>query len=1823
MPRLLFGPVDRAFADRCLDEWRAAGDCRTFGPDGDLTVPPAAAWAEVAAALPPGWAPDLVALWLPYQSVPAWAWGAPVPVVGLAGDWNLLWHTYRHVLPLCDAVLTDAPGVEVMARAGLGHARPANLFGLGRDFLDHPFPPPDARRDIDVLFVGNLHPAVQAERLPWLGRLAALADRHRVAVLSGAHGADYRALLARAKVVFNRSIRGECNQRAFEAAVAGAVLLQEAGNAEVSGFFSPGAEFREYTSGDLETVIDGVLADDAGRVAVAAAAQRRARGYGFAELVGRGLRAVLSDRPTLDRRARDRLAGGAGLSLAGRVWQEAGRAGADHDPGLAADLESAGLQYELGLLAPGPEEAGGRFRRAGPHRLARLALADVLAAEGRSEEAADAVRDVVSDLDRAPALSPAEADVVPPPLKFDWPRVGWERAAWAHAGDPGGEAAAKGRLVRWAAHARLADLTGDLAHYYEAAVLAPDVPATRAALGCALARAGRPREALSHLRAATDGNPFDPAAARSYYQALRDAGEAATARAFAAARVRLGRVAPAACPAEPWMADAAPALEPFRVVRLSAADFAARFGSPDTRRALSAFTPPADTHAVLALLAWAGGRRVLEIGTAAGHMTANLTEWSPADATVFSVGATEGLAPAGGAAGQAPELPPPGAFGRHADHFGKAGKVRLFAADSRAFDFPALAPLDFAFLDGGHDFGTALSDTRAAYAALRPGGVLAWHDFESVTPWVKVRDAVEAFRPAEPVYHVAGTEVAFLVKGETPPAPAAPAGPAVHWEGEFEVLASLALVNRQFADALVRAGVDLTLGPTPNRGAADPLPWGSAARALLGRRRPDPPAVWVRHAWPPDFAPPPAGAFVLIQPWEFGSLPADWVGPIRERVDEVWCYTRAVADCYLGAGLPPDRVRVVPLGVDVDRFRPGLDPLPLNTRKRFRFLFVGGTIPRKGFDVLLRAYGRAFTRADDVCLVVQDMGSATFYYGQTMAEAVRRFAADPAAPEVEYRADPTPEADLPRLYAACHVLAHPYRAEGFGLPVLEAMACGLPAVVTAGGAADDFCPPDAGFRVPARRAALPENGTGYRTVGTPWWLEPDEAGLIDALRAAARSPARARQKAAAAARRASLGWTWYRAAAVAVAACRDLAARRPVRLPRPAADPGPPPNGGELASVIIPCFNRADLTRRCLDSVLAHTRPPFELVLVDDGSADGTPDVFAAAARDGRAARVTVVRHNHNRGYVAAANAGLEAATGTYLVLLNNDTVVTPGWLDGLVRWSLDRYPRVGLVGPVTNGTRPPQRVDPEYGDLAGLAAFAARRAGDHAGRALETDWLTGFCLLLRRDVYERLGGLDGRYGRGFFDDDDYCVRARRAGYTLLIAPGVYVHHDIGGTFGPVPPTSDAFQENFRRFREKWGDAETASYLNPRAPVPRAGPPRVSLTMIVRNEEANLPDCLDGLRGLFHEIVVVDTGSADRTREVAREAGARVFDVPWADSFAAARNAALDRATGDYAFWLDADDRLDPDNRGRLTDLLRALNGAPRAYVMKCRCLSDRPGGPATVVDHVRLFPLRPDVRWDHRVHEQILPALRRAGTEVRWADVTVTHVGYADPAVRRRKLDRDLRLLRLDLEEKPGHPFTLFNLGSVYAEAGDQARALECLTASLRASDPRDSIVRKLYSLIAQAHRQLGRPGEAAACVREGLGHYPEDAELGFLDGLLRREARDLVGAEAAFRALLAGREGEHFASVDDALRGVKARHNLAVVYAESGRPERAAEEWRAVVGADPGFGPAWAGLADLALRSRDAAAFDEAMAALDALSPADAAHFRGRWSAYGTAGG
>ncbi len=604
---------------------------------------------------------------------------------------------------------------------------------------------------------------------------------------------------------------------------------------------------------------------------------------------------------------------------------------------------------------------------------------------------------------------------------------------------------------------------------------------------------------------------------------------------------------------------------------------------------------------------------------------------------------------------------------------------------------------------------------------------------------------------------------------------------------------------------------------------------------------------------------------------------------------------------------------------------------------------------------------------------------------------------------------------------------------------------------------------------------------------------------------------------------------------------------------------------------------------------------------------DDTSSLLEAYAREGHEGleELSILRNETNLGFAAGVNQALKRAKGDYIVLLNNDTVLTPGWLSGLLGVA-QNVPQAGLIGPVSNEVPEPQRVTPTYGtDLHGLEGFAVNRRHTYARQVMEIERISGFCVLFSRYILQTVGLLDERFSLGFFEDDDLGVRVRKAGFKLLVAMDTYVHHWGSQTIRALGLDSgQLLTSNLEKFREKWGIELAGRYRLPEVETPIVSsdtPATVSLCMIVKNEETNLADCLRGMRELVNEIVIVDTGSTDRTKAIAEEQGARVVDFPWVDSFAAARNVAIENATGDYIFWLDADDRVDEVNRLKLKKLFATLrSGEINATSMKCVCLPDPLSGSATVVDHIRLFPRHAGIRWKYRIHEQILPSIRQLGGNVRFADIHIQHIGYQDPALRRCKLDRDLRLLYLENDEHPDDPFTLFNLGSVYLELEETVKAIPLLERSLVRSHPTDSIVRKLYALLVQAHKRLGQVPEAIRVCQTGQQHYPHDAELLFQEGLLRRDLGDLPGAAQALERLLSVREQQHFASVDEGIRGYKARHNLAVIYRDIGRLENAIVHWKHVLNESPEYVPARLGLAEVYTVTGDESAFQEQLSVL-----------------------
>jgi tetratricopeptide (TPR) repeat protein len=314
---------------------------------------------------------------------------------------------------------------------------------------------------------------------------------------------------------------------------------------------------------------------------------------------------------------------------------------------------------------------------------------------------------------------------------------------------------------------------------------------------------------------------------------------------------------------------------------------------------------------------------------------------------------------------------------------------------------------------------------------------------------------------------------------------------------------------------------------------------------------------------------------------------------------------------------------------------------------------------------------------------------------------------------------------------------------------------------------------------------------------------------------------------------------------------------------------------------------------------------------------------------------------------------------------------------------------------------------------------------------------------------------------------------------------------------------------------------------------------------------------------LVDEIVVVDTGSTDRTRDIAQRFGARVFDFPWVDDFAAARNESLLHATGDWIFWLDADERIDAPNHTKMQRLFAELGRKNKAFSMKCVHLPEQGGLLGAESRSVRLFRNRPEMRWQNRIHEDIMASLQAQGVSVVRTDIAIHHTGYLDPVARGLKNERDVRLLLMDYAEGADKPSTLLNIGKLYLAMGRPADALAMLQRGLEISNPSHRPVRGFYRLIVECYRGLGQKKEALTACAAGRAHYPLDAGLRWQEGQVREEAGDADGAESCYLQLLQDLEPDDLTDTPAGMLGFLARHRLASLYSKQGRAAKARALW------------------------------------------------------------
>ncbi|MGE5799190.1 MAG: glycosyltransferase, partial [Syntrophaceae bacterium] len=244
-----------------------------------------------------------------------------------------------------------------------------------------------------------------------------------------------------------------------------------------------------------------------------------------------------------------------------------------------------------------------------------------------------------------------------------------------------------------------------------------------------------------------------------------------------------------------------------------------------------------------------------------------------------------------------------------------------------------------------------------------------------------------------------------------------------------------------------------------------------------------------------------------------------------------------------------------------------------------------------------------------------------------------------------------------------------------------------------------------------------------------------------------------------------------------------------------------------LVSIVILTFNQMNYTKECVESIRKHTPEPHEILFVDNGSTDGTTQWLRKLSREN--GRYRLIENKTNLGFAKGCNQGIEAASGEYVLLLNNDTVVTKDWLSGMLE-TLKSAPDIGIVGPMTNCISGIQKVKKVgYSAIDGLERYARTFREKNRHRRTEARRVVGFCILFKRSLVEAIGPLDESFGTGNFEDDDFCARAAMAGHRNVIAGDVFIHHFGSRSFiGNRIDYGSAMTGNRKIYADKWRSCE-------------------------------------------------------------------------------------------------------------------------------------------------------------------------------------------------------------------------------------------------------------------------------------------------------------------------------------------------------------------------------------------------------------------------------
>ena len=715
------------------------------------------------------------------------------------------------------------------------------------------------------------------------------------------------------------------------------------------------------------------------------------------------------------------------------------------------------------------------------------------------------------------------------------------------------------------------------------------------------------------------------------------------------------------------------------------------------------------------------------------------------------------------------------------------------------------------------------------------------------------------------------------------------------------------------------------------------------------------------------------GHWIVISPWEYGSFPVGYLESMKYNADEIWVGSEYAKKCAMREGLDESRLAVISGGIDPKIFNnTGVSPMPDFLKKHspqgFKFLFAGDATWDKGMDLVIKAFKDEFLYDEAVSLIVKDQASSPLTIRQNYINEIKEAQQSEDFSQIIYMDNQLNDDELASLYKTCDCFVFPYRVENYALNVLEAMACGMPVIVSDHGVIQDFCNEDNSYLIRSRFMKTAEkNVAGMETVDNPIIHEPNLLHLRQLMRQVYEDYQEAQHKGIKASQHILENFTWQKAADKIYLRLNSLKDKELYRKKQAISH-----------NKIIAGLNAYE--RENYDQAISYLKE-----VVEEGKAD------AVVLFDLGLALMQTKQYNEAVNYLAE---------------------------------SIKKEP--------TNSNS---------FNIIGLCLF---NLGEYA---------------LSKMFFEKVIEIDPEH-EGAKDS--------LKNITKLIIENEKVDNKL-------------FNEKYRELMD----------LLPLAHPVITKEPTISLCMIVKDEESFIAQCLESAKDVVNEIIVVDTGSTDKTVEIAESYGAKVHKFKWTNNFSDARNEALKHATCDWILILDADEVLDPENKHNLRQLIKIPSDKIRGYQIKIKNYTSEK---EATVEHytIRVFPNNPKLRYHGVIHEQIDNSEDSGNFEkLLTNDVIILHYGYSKQVMDDRSKDeRNLQMLEKAIAEDKDNSFHYFNLGLTHKVAGNLDKSLEAFKTSLEMTK-KDNVfpafIQAVYGYIIALLDETKKYEDALEYIKEG----------------------------------------------------------------------------------------------------------------------------------------